>query len=371
MRYLLSLVMPGLGHLYTRLYGRAAFFLMTTLVHGGIGWLAVVRGRFVWLAQNLSRRMYKSCWFSSVVLVGLLGLIWLWALWDLYRVRKGWEQLGQSYWNLVWKRFQRDTKGLLGAGIILVMIYLALFSPFFAREDPLKMDLFNVRSPPSAEHPFGTDHFGRDILARIIFGSRTALGIGAVATLLNMILGGVLGLLGGFYRGVTDAVIMRFLEIINAIPFLLFALLAISIFGSSIPIMIIVLGIFGLQPARIIRSQVLSIREEDYVLAARALGASTWRLIFRHVFPNAIASLLVTTTMSIGVNIIVIAGLSFLGLGIKPPTPDWGSMLGDAQEFFRTAWWMAVFPGLFILITVFGFNILGDSLRDVMDPRLK
>jgi peptide/nickel transport system permease protein len=164
---------------------------------------------------------------------------------------------------------------------------------------------------------------------------------------------------------------MRFLEILNSIPFFLFALLAMSIFGSNVPVMMIVLGIFGLQPARIIRSEVLSVREEDYVMAARALGVGTWRLIFRHVLPNAIASLVVTTTMRVGVNIIVIAGLSFLGLGIKPPTPDWGSMLRDAQEYFRVAWWMAVFPGLFIVITVFGFNILGDSLRDVMDPRLK
>lgn len=371
MRYLLSLLVPGLGHLYVRLYGRAAFFLMATLLHVGIGGFAVARGRLVWLARDVPHRMYKTYWFSSVILIGLLGLIWFWSLLDLYRAGRRPEQVGQSYWNLVGRRFRRDAKGLLGAGIILVMLYLALFAPFFARNDPLKMDLFNVRSPPSAEHPFGTDHFGRDILDRVIYGSRTALGIGAVATLLNMLLGGVLGLLGGFYRGGTDAVIMRFLEIINAIPFLLFALLAMSIFGSSIPIMIIVLGIFGLQPARIIRSEVLSVREEDYVLAARALGVGTWRLIFRHVFPNAIASLLVTTTMSIGVNIIVVAGLSFLGFGIKPPTPDWGSMLGDAQEFFRTAWWMAVFPGLFIVITVFGFNILGDSLRDVMDPRLK
>jgi len=371
MRYVLSLILPGVGHLYSGLYIRALLFLTAVAVHSGILGLAIARGRFVWLVGNIPSRMYKSYWFSSVVLLGLLGLIWIAALWDLFRQRRRSEQVGQSYWNLVGRRFRRDAKGLLGAGIILVMLYLALFAPFFARNDPLKMDLFNVRSPPSAEHPFGTDHFGRDILDRIIYGTRTALGIGAVATLLNMLLGGILGLLGGFYRGATDAVIMRFLEIINAIPFLLFALLAMSIFGSSIPVMIIVLGIFGLQPARIIRSEVLSVREEDYVLAARALGVSTWRLIFRHVFPNAIASLLVTTTMSIGVNIIVVAGLSFLGFGIKPPTPDWGSMLGDAQEFFRTAWWMAVFPGLFIVATVFGFNILGDSLRDVMDPRLK
>jgi peptide/nickel transport system permease protein len=141
--------------------------------------------------------------------------------------------------------------------------------------------------------------------------------------------------------------------------------------GSSIPTLILTLGIFGLGPARIIRSEVLSVREEDYILAARAVGTPTGRLILRHVLPNAIASLLVVTTMSIGVNIIIVAGLSFLGFGVRPPIPSWGAMLQQAQEFMRTAWWMAIYPGLCILFTVFGFNILGDSLRDVLDPRLK
>jgi len=371
MRYALSLILPGLGHLYAGFYTRAMLFLASLVIHGGILWLAVARGQLVWMAHGVPARILKGYLFSSLVLVAFLGLTWVLALWDLYRLGKRPEQIGQSYWSLVGRRFRKDPKGLVGVGIIFMILYLALFSPFFAPFDPIKMDLINVRAPPSPKHPLGTDHFGRDILSRVIYGSRTALGIGVMATLLNMLLGGILGLLGGFYRGPTDAVVMRFLEILNSIPFLLFALLAMSIFGSSIPILILVLGIFGLQPARIIRSEVLSVREEDYILAAKALGVSTWRLIFRHVFPNAIASLLVTTTMSIGVNIVTVAGLSFLGFGVKPPTPDWGNMLGDAQEFFRTAWWMAVFPGLSIVVTVFGFNILGDSLRDVMDPRLK
>jgi len=371
MRYALSLILPGLGHLYAGFYTRAMLFLASLVIHGGILGLAVARGQLVWMAHGVPARILKGYLFSSLVLVAFLGLTWILALWDLYRLGKRPEQIGQSYWSLVGRRFRKDPKGLVGVGIIFMILYLALFSPFFAPFDPIKMDLINVRAPPSPKHPLGTDHFGRDILSRVIYGSRTALGIGVMATLLNMLLGGILGLLGGFYRGPTDAVVMRFLEILNSIPFLLFALLAMSIFGSSIPILILVLGIFGLQPARIIRSEVLSVREEDYILAAKALGVSTWRLIFRHVFPNAIASLLVTTTMSIGVNIVTVAGLSFLGFGVKPPTPDWGNMLGDAQEFFRTAWWMAVFPGLSIVVTVFGFNILGDSLRDVMDPRLK
>jgi len=234
------------------------------------------------------------------------------------------------------------------------------------------MNLRNFQSPPSPENPLGTDNFGRNILDRIIYGSRVALGIGAVATLINMLLGGFVGLLGGYFRGATDAIFMRVLEVINSIPFLVLVLLVLSLWreGGIVSLML-VLGIFGLQPARIIRSEVLSVREEDYVTAARAIGVPTWRIILRYVLPNAIASLIVVTTMSIGVNIIVVAGLSFLGYGVRPPIPSWGAMLQEAQEYMRTAWWMAVYPGLCIVITVFGFNILGDSLRDVLDPRLK
>ena len=248
---------------------------------------------------------------------------------------------------------------------------IALFAPFYARGNGLSMDLVSFLGPPSAAHPLGQDNYGRDVLDRLIYGTRVALGIGAVATLLNIIFGGFLGLVGGYFRGVADAIIMRALEIINSIPFLVLVLLIVSLWGSSVITLILVLGIFGLQPARIIRSEVLSVREEDYVLAARAIGVPTYRILYRHVLPNAIATLLVVTSMYIGVNIIVVAGLSFLGFGVRPPTPSWGSMLQQAQDFMRTAWWMAVYPGLCIIITVFGFNILGDSLRDVLDPRLK
>jgi len=277
----------------------------------------------------------------------------------------------QGYWQIVARRFSKDLKGLVGLGIILIVFYVAIFAPFFAHGNALSMDLVNFLDPPSAEHPLGLDNFGRDVLDRMIFGSRVALGIGAGATLLNMVFGGFLGLIAGYFRAVPDTVIMRVLEIVNSIPFLVLVLLIVSLWEAGVLTLIIVLGVFGLQPARIIRSEVLSVREKDYILAARAVGAPTLRIIVRHVLPNAIASLLVVTTMMVGVNIIVVAGLSFLGFGVRPPIPSWGAMLQQAQEFMRTAWWMAVYPGLSILVTVFGFNILGDSLRDVLDPRLK
>lgn len=363
---LLSLILPGLGHLRQG-EARAGWpFILSFLVHLGILLVALFRKKLAWVTGS------SEYWFSSTALYGLLLITWLGALLDLHRRRRREEGVyGKGYWEIVRRRFIKDKKGLTGAAILAVVLYLALFAPFFAPYNPLKMDLKNTLSPPSREHPFGTDNFGRDILSRVIYGSRVALGVGAAATIFNMILGGFLGLIAGYYRAASDAVIMRVLEVINSIPFLILALLVMSVFGSGIPQLIIVLGIFGIQPARIIRSEVLSVREEDYVMAAKALGGGDLRIILKHILPNSIASLMVVATMQIGVNIIVIAGLSFLGFGVKPPTPSWGAMLQQAFEYMRVAWWMAVFPGLAIVLTVFGFNILGDSLRDVLDPRLK
>jgi peptide/nickel transport system permease protein len=362
-----SLFLPGLGHVIRGRWGNALLFWVFLGVGGVTLYFAVARHRLAWLAGP------SEYWFSTLMLFLFFVIIWVGAIGDLWRqirTRAG-ESHVEGYWQIVARRFSRDLKGIIGLAVVLAICHVAIFAPFFANTNALKMDLRNFLAPPSAEHPLGQDNFGRDVLDRIIFGSRVALGIGAVATLFNMLFGGFLGLVGGFFRGGPDAVIMRFLEMINSIPFLVMALLVVSLWGSGILTLIFVLGIFGLGPARIIRSEVLSVREEDYVLAARALGAPTWRLIARHVLPNSIASLIVVTTMTIGVNIVVVAGLSFLGFGVPPPTPSWGAMLQEAQEFMRTAWWMAVYPGLCIVITVFGFNILGDSLRDVLDPRLK
>lgn len=364
---LLTLFLPGLGHLVRGFRGKAMLFLGFLALQGATLGLAVSKHRLAWLAGP------SKYWFSTTVMLAVLLAVWAVAQLDLWRsIRR--MAIGSSvlsYWQMAARRFTRDLKGIVGLLIILCVLHIALFAPFFVRQDPLKMDLVHFLAGPSIEHPLGQDNFGRDVLDRLIYGARVALGIGAVATLLNMLFGGVLGLLSGYFRGVTDAVIMRLLEIINSIPFLVLALLVISLWGSSVVSLMLVLGIFGLGPARIIRSEVLSVRETDYVLSAKAIGTPTGRIILRYVLPNAIASLLVVTTMSIGVNIIVVAGLSFLGFGVRPPIPSWGAMLQQAQEFMRTAWWMAVYPGLCIIGTVFGFNILGDSLRDVLDPRLR
>jgi len=370
--YVLSLLLPGLGHIVRGWWRKGLLFWLFLVIQGGVLYIAVMRGRLAWLAYSASESP-SQYWFSTTMLFLFFVILWLWAFFDLRRSIRASdvETFVQGYWQIVSRRFSKDPKGLIGLGIIAIVCYVAIFAPFFAQGNALKMDLVNFLAPPSAQHPLGLDNFGRDVLDRIIFGTRVALGIGGVATLLNMLFGGFLGLIGGYFRGVPDAIIMRILEIVNSIPFLVLVLLIVSLWGAGITTLIVVLGIFGLGPARIIRSEVLSVREEDYILAARAVGAPTLRIILRHVLPNAIASLLVVTTMTIGVNIIVVAGLSFLGFGVRPPIPSWGAMLQQAQEFMRSAWWMAVYPGLCIIITVFGFNILGDSLRDVLDPRLK
>jgi len=379
----LSLVLPGLGHLARGFWEKALLFFGVLSVIGATLGIAVLKHRLAWLAGP------SDYWFSTMMIFLLLAIVWVVALLDLYKMtRKATEkeQYVVGYWDMATRRFSRDAKGIIGLLIIALILHVALFAPFFAsghsfegvegyvkpRIHAIKMDLYNFQAAPSGDHPLGTDNFGRDVLDRLIFGTRVALGIGFVATILNMFLGGFLGLIGGYFRGPIDATLMRILEIINSIPFLVLALLVRGLWqGRGIVSLMLILGIFGLQPARIIRSEVLSVREQDYVLAARAIGAPTWRIILRYVLPNALASLIVVTTMSIGVNIIVVAGLSFLGFGVPPPTPSWGAMLQEAQEYMRTAWWMAVYPGLTIVITVFGFNILGDSLRDVLDPRLK
>lgn len=366
-RYALYCLPPGWGHLLSGQWKTGLAFAGGFAIEVAIGILAAFRGRLAWITGD------STTWFSTVSWVVVLVLLWILAIVHLRSVRLVNERQGspEGYWHAVRRRLSRDPKGLVGLTIILIVLHLALYAPFLAAGDPLDMDFYHSLSGPSKIHPLGTDNLGRDVLDRLIYGSRVALGIGVLATMINVLFGGLLGLLSGYFGGVVDAVIMRFLEITNAIPFLVLVLLVVSLWGSSIGILIAILGILGLWPARIIRSEVILIRNADYVTASRALGASEGRLLFRHVLPNALASLLVVATMNIGTNIITVASLSFLGFGVRPPTPSWGAMLKQAQDFINTAWWMAFFPGVSIALTVFSFSLLGDSLRDVLDPRLK
>ena len=226
--------------------------------------------------------------------------------------------------------------------------------------------------PPSAEHPFGTDTLGRDILVRVIYGARVSLSVGVMATAISTIIGLVMGALAGFYGGIWDTIIMRLADIFLAFPYVLFVVSLIAVLGRSLTNVFVAIGILGWPSiARVFRSAILTVKENDYVDAARAMGASDARIITRHIFPNSVASIVVYATMNIGGAILTESSLSFLGMGVVPPTPSWGSMIQDGQAYLQTAPWMMIMPGLAILSTVLAFTLLGDGLRDALDVKMK
>jgi peptide/nickel transport system permease protein len=277
--------------------------------------------------------------------------------------------------KLLWDGFSVLVRNRLSkAGFVIVILYLicALVAPYFAPYDPIKQDLPNTLKPPSMKHFFGTDEFGRDIFSRIIFGARISLFIGTGAVTIAFILGIILGTLAGFYGGKVDSVIMRIMDIKLSFPAILLAIVIVTILGPGLVNVLIAVGIQATPTfARMIRGSVLSVKENEYVTAGRAMGASDLRLILCHILPNSLAPVIVLATLQIGTAIISASGLSFLGLGAQPPTPEWGAMLASGRNYLRAAPWVATTPGLAIMAVVFGFNLLGDGLRDSLDPRMK
>lgn len=359
---ILSLIAPWLSLL---LEGRTTL-AATSLIFEAASTFVLMRAI---LSDTLRPRVLGN---EGAVIFAVIGLVALTSRILCARItgRSAEHRHMESYVRMISRRLSRDPKGLVGIGILAAFAFLALVAPFIS-SDPLFMDFTATLQPPSSTHLLGTDMYGRDIFSRIVFGTRYTLGIAVTATALNVILGATLGLITGYFRGVTDAVVMRILEIMNSIPFLMLAILIVAVFGSSTPMLILVLSIFVLQPTRIVRSQVLELRERDYVKAALALGASRTRIIFRHLLPNTVATLLVVTSIRVGQNILALAGLSFLGMGILPPTPSWGAMLQEGRAYILQAPWLGFFPGSAIFVVVLAFNLLGDSLRDALDPRLK
>jgi peptide/nickel transport system permease protein len=256
--------------------------------------------------------------------------------------------------------------------VVIIVVMVALFASLMAPFDPIETDFANKLRSPSKSHLLGTDHLGRDILSRIIFGSRISIITGVGSAMISLLLGGLIGLLAGYYGRWFDYMIMRLMDLMMAFPYLLLALLIIATLGSGTLKVILTIGIVYIPVfARITRGSVLTVREQDYVEAIRALGASDLRILLRHVLLNSFPPLLVQSTLCIGYAIINSASLSFLGLGTKPPAPDWGLMMSMGREYIRDAPWLITFPGLAVLITVIGFNLLGDGLRDSLDPRMR
>ncbi len=273
--------------------------------------------------------------------------------------------------EVLWQRLRRNRMAMAGAIIVLVMFVLAVAAPLLGR-DPGAIDIAQRLQAPGWSHPLGTDDLGRDVLTRILYGARISLLVGFVAVGIATGIGILLGALAGYYGRWVDALLMRFVDIMLCFPTFFLILAVIAFLDPSIWNIMIIIGLTGwMGVARLVRAEFMSLRERDFVLAARAVGADDARIIFRHILPNALSPVLVSVTLGVAGAILTESALSFLGIGVQPPTPSWGNMLITGKQTLGTAWWMSVFPGVAILITVLGYNLLGEGIRDALDPRIE
>jgi peptide/nickel transport system permease protein len=278
----------------------------------------------------------------------------------------------RGFWRTTLTRLVSHPLGLFGAVIVLLLIFVALFGSTIAPYDPNAIDFSNRFSPPTINHFFGTDDFGRDIFSRVLYGARISLLVGVIAVGIAATLGTTLGLLAGYTNRIVDEVIMRAIDVLFAFPAILLAIAVLAILGKGVDNAMIAIGlVYTPIFARIARSAVLSVKNEEFVKAARSMGSSDFNIIRWHILPNSIAPLIVETSLSLAFAILAEAALSFFGLGTQPPDPSWGRMLKEGQDYFRQSVWMAIFPGLAIMLSVMGFNFLGDGLRDALDPKMK
>jgi len=276
------------------------------------------------------------------------------------------------FYAIFWPRFKRNRLALAGGLFVLLLFGLSLLAEFLSPYEPNAINAWSVLSPPSWQHWFGTDELGRDVLSRIIFGARISLKVGFVAVGIAVSIGTVVGLVSGYYSGLVDATLMRFVDIMLCFPAFFLILAVITIREPSIWNIMIVIGLTGwMGVARLVRAETLSIREMDYILAARCIGCSDARIIFRHILPNAMSPVLVSASLGVAGAILTESALSFLGIGVLPPTPSWGNILTSGKDYIEFAWWLSLFPGLSILVTVLAYNLLGEGIRDALDPRVK
>lgn len=270
------------------------------------------------------------------------------------------------------RRLRKTPSFVAGSLLLTVLVTLVLLAPLLTPFNPVKVSPRDRLQPPSAEHPFGTDHFGRDVLARVLHGGRLSLPMGAIPVALAALAGTLLGLLAGYFRGWVDLVIMRVVDVWIAFPAILLAMAVVTILGTGLTNIMIALGIAWVPYyARMVRGSVLEARERVYVDATRALGSRNHRIVLRHILPNVLTPVMVMSSMGVANAILAGAALNFLGLGAQAPAPEWGAILADGRQFIRQAWWLGVFPGTAIALTVLAANLLGDGLRDALDPKLK
>lgn len=271
------------------------------------------------------------------------------------------------------KQFFKNKLAVLGLVVFSLLVLMAIFAPVLAPYDPVEIDIFApVHQAPSSEHLLGTDELGRDVLSRLLYGSRVTLLVGVSSMIFAVIIGSVIGALGGYYGGVLDNVLMRMTDVFLSFPAIILLIIMAAYFNTSIFGMIVIIGITSwMSVARLVRGEFLSLKEKEFVKASTALGAKDFRTIFRHMLPNAMAPLIVAATLRVGYSILFESALSYLGIGIQPPTPTWGNMLSNAQNDIFQAPWLAIWPGVMIFLTVLTINFIGDGLRDALDPKLK
>ncbi len=281
----------------------------------------------------------------------------------------------ETEWRLAWRQLRKRKMSLVGMAIVCLLVVAALLAPWLSPYDPFEQNvsLDTIAQPPSRAHWLGTDNLGRDVLSRIVYGARISLQVGVFAELVTLAIGVTIGALAGYWGRWADHLLMRFTDMVFAFPTALFAIAVMAVFENpSVGKIIFVLGFIGWPGvARLVRSQVMAVKEREFAQAARALGDGDARIIVRHILPNSMAPILVAATIGVASNILTESWLSFLGLGAQPPTPSWGSMITDGQAYMTSRPWLCMFPGLAIVVTVLGFNLFGDGLRDALDPRLR
>jgi peptide/nickel transport system permease protein len=355
-------VLPGMPQILEGRWGAGLFALLAWAL--GV-WTLLVR----W--ERVSALPYGSLgeWVALPTLLVAIVAPWLWSVrGGRFRAAAG----GEGHWTTTLRAFGRNRLALVGMVAIGLFYLVAVLTPFLAPYDPVHQgDLASQRFlAPNAAHPLGTDQFARDVLSRLLYGARVSLSIGFIAVGISVTLGTLIGAVAGYLGGRADSLIMRFVDMVIAFPRLVLLITIIALFEPSIFLIVAVLGLTQWPyVSRIVRGEVLSLREREFVQAARALGYSRRRVILRHIVPNAMAPVIVAATLGIGNTIVLEAGLSFLGLGIQPPNPSWGSMVENGRDVLLRAWWISTFPGLAIVLTVLSFNLVGDGLRDALDPR--
>lgn len=363
-----SMIFPGIGQFIAGRVQRGIVLIITFL-------LFLIMTINYW--DKIIRTFEKGNlddWVATIFLLIILVATWLFAVLTAMFHPVDNHESGHSQWYIAWYHFKKDKRAIGGLICIIFLYVIAILTPHLATHNPnMQENVVETRyQSPSKDHYLGTDKFGRDVYSRLLYGARISLSIGFAAVAISIILGTFVGSVAGYFGGIVDNTLMRLVDMLIAFPrlFLILALIAMS--QPSLWLVMIVLGLTGwMGTSRIVRGQVLAVKSESYIDAARALGMSNARIMFRHVLPNVLAPVIVAATLGIGGTILAESFLSYLGLGVQPPTPTWGNIISEGRDNMLNAWWISTFPGIAIVVTVVGYNLVGDGLRDAFDPKLR